>query len=348
LSASSPDRGATVWWAGTAAVLPRGSLVPPTGSRWLRRFNEMRLRTARPIFAAPRITPTEARRLATPTSTGLGDLLGAWTMPMALAALQGWRLRIPVPANAGGLHHDPSRARLTPERLHEAFAFPEHVTLVSAEAAPDGADWCCTLAAQWHLDACTETSYETIPWWLREAVDRHEYYEACRTITRALDAPTDGPPYCALHARRQDRGAPGDDAALREIASSMASRCPEWAVLSDDPGTLAHLRELLADAGCRVVAPGRDPGDELDRTIADFRTLVGARVVVASVRGGWSAFPYAATRISGAPLVLTEALADSIIWRVIRAQSRVPISGVHHGALPSLSGGPGRSASRSR
>lgn len=46
---------------------------------------------------------------------------------------------------------------------------------------------------------------------------------------------------------------------------------------------------------------------------------------------GWSAFPYAATRVSGAPLLFTEPLERSIKWRVIRAHSQVPVGGVYHG-----------------
>jgi hypothetical protein len=50
----------------------------------------------------------------------------------------------------------------------------------------------------------------------------------------------------------------------------------------------------------------------------DLTILVGTRKVVRSVRGGRSAFLYAATRVSGAPLVFTEPLERSIVWRVIR------------------------------
>src|SRR4051812_21088373 len=90
LAPARAEAGALVWWAGVATVLPRGSLVPPTGSRWLRRWNELRLdelpllSSRRPVFRYPHIAPGEARRLAKPTCTGLGDLLSSWLMPMTL------------------------------------------------------------------------------------------------------------------------------------------------------------------------------------------------------------------------------------------------------------------------
>lgn len=329
-----------LWWAGIATVLPRGSLLPPAGSRWLNRWNELRLRSSRsPIFRYPKLAPREARRLAKPTCTGLGDLLCAWMMPMTLSELKGWQVRIPVPANAGGVHHDPSRARLTPDWLHEAFELPSRVRLVGAEAAPEGAEWFCTLTQQWHLDSCMETSYDTIPWWLRTGIDRREYYETYRRVARGLiRAPTsardDGHDYCALYARRGDRGVPGDNASLREVVSEVAQRWRAWAVVSDDARTASALRRLLREMGCSVADTdaGEDgPGEHAD-LMRDFTTLVGARAVVSSVRGGWSAFPYAATRVSGAPLVVTEALGESLVWRVISAHSAVPVAGVHHGS----------------
>jgi hypothetical protein len=331
-----------VWWAGVATVLPRGSLVPPTGSRWLRRWNELRLdelplrSSRRPVFRYPHLAPGEARRLAKPTCTGLGDLLSAWMMPMTLSELKGWQVRIPVPARAGGVHHDSSRPRLTPEWMHEAFKLPSRVTLVAAEAAPEGARWFCSLAQQWHLDSCMETSYETIPWWLRSDVDRREYYETYRRVARGLARATspvfaDGRAYCALNARRRDRGVPGDDAALRDVVSLVAQRWRAWAVVSDDERTASALRRLLREAGCSVAQTDAGEDDAGAALLRQFTTLAGAQVVVASVRGGWSAFPYAATRISGAPLVVSEALVDSPVWRVIRAHSRVPVTGIHHG-----------------
>jgi hypothetical protein len=81
----------------------------------------------------------------------------------------------------------------------------------------------------------------------------------------------------------------------------------------------------VAEAGAGQDAPG--PKGALMR---DFNTLVGAEAVVSSVRGGWSAFPYAATRLSGAPLLVVEPLEESLVWRVVRAHSRVPIADVHH------------------
>jgi hypothetical protein len=333
-----------LWWAGVATVLPRGSLVPPTGTRWLRRWNELRLdelplrSSGRPVFRYPQLAPGEARRLAKPACTGLGDLLCSWMMPMTVSELKGWQVRIPVPTRAGGVHHDPSRPRLTPEWLHEAFKLPSRVRLVAAETAPEGAEWFCTVEQQWHLNGCMETSYDTIPWWVRSDVDRREYYETYRSVARGLARPTrsvfaDGRAYCALNARRRDRGVPGDDAALREVVSSIAQRWRAWAVVSDDERTASALRRLLREAGCAVARTDADEDAAGDYAALKrhFITLAGAQIVVSSVRGGWSAFPYAATRISGAPLVVTETLAESPVWRVIRAHSRVPVTGIYHG-----------------
>lgn len=328
-----------LWWAGIATVLPRGSLVPLASNRWLTRSNELRMRSSRRrVFRYPELAPREARRLATPVTTGLGDLLCAWMMPMTLSELKGWQVRIPVPSSAGGVHHDSSRPQLTPEWLHEVFELPSRVRLVAAETAPDGVEWFCTLTQQWHLDSCMETSYDTIPWWLRTSVDRREYYETYRRVARGLTRETtalhaEGRGYCALYARRGDRGVPGDDASLREVVSEVARRCGGWTVVSDDARTASALRRLLREVGCTVAEPNPaedDPGG-LAALTRDFAALVGARAVVSSVRGGWSAFPYAATRVSGAPLVVTEDLRESLVWRVIRAHSLVPVVGVHHG-----------------
>ena len=263
---------------------------------------------------------------------------------MAVSELNGWQLRIPVPANAGGLHHDRSRPQITPEWLHATFAVPARVRMVTDEAAPDDADWFCTLEQQWHLNSCMETSYDTIPWWLRGEVDRAEYYAAYQRVARGLmqaqaTAFYDGRHYYALHARRADRGQLSDDQALREIVSALAPGCSAWAVVSDDHQTASMLGALLRAENCTVARSaepdlgvgGKRRADRHARLIGDFKTLVGAQAVVSSVRGGWSAFPYAATRVSGAPLVFTEPLERSIIWRVIRAHSKVPVRGVHHG-----------------
>jgi hypothetical protein len=170
-------------------------------------------------------------------------------------------------------------------------------------------------------------------------VDRHEYYDAYRRIARGLARATpsafsDGRAYCALNARRGDRGVPDDDASLRDVVSLVAQRWRAWAVVSDDARTASALRRLLREAGCSVAETGggEDVPGGYAALMRDFTTLVGARAVVCSVRGGWSAFPYAATRISGAPLVVTEALEESLVWRVIRAHSLVPVTGVHHGS----------------
>jgi hypothetical protein len=313
----------------------------------LRRVNEYRLGAGqRAIFDYPRIRQDQAKRIATPASSGFGDLLCAWLMPMTLAELNGWQVRIPVPANAGGRHHDASRPQITPDWLHETLALPPTVQMVAAETVPDEGAWFCALEQQWHLNSCTETSYETIPWWLRGDVDRQRYYDVYSRVAGRLLRPTpdvfeDGRPYCVLNARRADRGRPGDDDELREIVAGLTSLCRDWAVVSDDARTAATLRALLRSSGYGVAEPvdlpsagpgSDDASDRRARLIRDFSILARAQALVCSVRGGWSAFPYAATRISGAPLIFTEPLESSIVWRVLRAHSQVPVRGIHHGS----------------
>jgi hypothetical protein len=275
--------------------------------------------------------------------TGFGDLLCAWMMPIVLAEMNGWHVRIPVPLRAGGLHHDPTRPQITPDWLHATLALPTSVRALQAESAPDDEGWFCTVEQQWHLNSCMETSYDTIPWWLRGEIDRDAYYTAYRRIARGLvrtpaDPFGDGRPYYAVNARRADRGRPEDDHALSEILSGLAARCGRWAVVSDDPATASATAEMLREAGCEVAEIPGPGGSEVDPAAErlrglwqHFTTLAGARAVVCSVRGGWSAFPYAATRVSDAPLVFTEPLERSIVWRVIRGHSEVPVRGVHHG-----------------
>lgn len=334
------------WWAGISVELPRGSLSPLAGPRLLRRWNEHRLRLGRrAVFPYPTTAQETARRSAQPTSTGFGDLILAWLMPMTLARLKGWEVTIPVPWNAGGLHHDPARPQITADWVHATLSVPAHVRMVPAEATPEGEDWFCTLVQQWHLNSCMETSYETIPWWLRDSVDRMAYYETYRAIARSLlprsrVAFPDGRPYMALNARRKDRGNPLDDGALHRIIKTLSVRSRDWVVVSDDPEAHAYWESRLTAAGCAVaespdklcdVPTATDEADRRRRLMAHFETLVGANSIVSSVQGGWSAFPYAATRISGAPMLFVESLRTSIVWQVIRAHSRVPIDDVFHG-----------------
>jgi hypothetical protein len=216
--------------------------------------------------------------------------------------------------------------------------------MVAAEHAPQVCDWFCTLEQQWHLNSCMETSYDTIPWWIREEIDRAAYYDTYQRLARGLmtkpvDIFGDGRPYFALHARRADRGQPVDEQDLLEIVASLAEHCRDWVVISDGAETGSELRVQLERIGCRVAQPPEpthrqdDPShpDRRARLLAHFDPLRGAEGVVSSVRGGWSAFPYAATRLSGAPLIFTEPLEKSVVWRVLRAHSQVPIRGVHHG-----------------
>lgn len=325
------------WWAGIVTVLPRASAIPPAEGRWAYRWNELRWLLDRPpVFPWPSIGREEARRLAAPACTGLGDLLCAWMMPMALGDLMGWSVRIPVPARAGGIHHDPGRPALTPEWFHARFAIPPHVELVAAEAAPEGADWFCAIEPQWYLNSCMETSYHTIPSWLRSrGLEQAEYYRRYRRVARGLlparsVAPlSEGAPYLALHARRRDRGEPQDEQALHRILESLSERFRQWVVVSDDRVARERLSESLAALGGTVLpVPGPAAIDSGDDLMADFRALVGAAGVVSSVKHGWSAFPYAATRISGAPLLIASRPAEARVWRLFRAYSAAPLQGV--------------------
>jgi hypothetical protein len=328
------------WWAGIVTVLPRGTVIPPATGRWACRWNEFRWFLDRPrVFPWPVISRGEARAKALPTCTGFGDLLCSWMMPIALGDLMGWNVRIPVPRRAGGIHHDPGRAALTPAWFNAHLDLPPHVQLVAAEAAPEDVDWFCTVEPQWYLNSCMETSFWTIPYWLRsDGIDRARYYERYRHVARGLLRPGDlpprfdGAPYLALHARRGDRGELSDDQALQQTLRALSPRFRHWAVISDDGPTLRRYTALLGALGC-ITQDAAEPGsnDSADRFMADFRALVGAAGVVSSVKGGWSAFPYAATRISGAPLLVAVDVREARVWRLFKAYSPVAIDGVHVG-----------------
>jgi len=141
-------------------------------------------------------------------------------------------------------------------------------------------------------------------------------------------------PFLALHARRGDRGeSPEDEGRLHEVLRVLAGRCRHWVVVSDDASTKARLAASLRDLGCLATTEtDKAQVDEpAERLLADFQAMVGAAGVVCSVKGGWSSFPYAATRISGAPLLFTTELKEARIWRLFHAYSTVPIRGTHLG-----------------
>ena len=329
------------WWTGIASILPRTTAIPASENLWIDRWNELRWRIGRPpVFPWPKISKAQVRALVQPTRSGLGDLLCAWLMPMTLGDLMGWRVRIPVPRDAGGIHHDSRRARLTPEWFHKHFDLPAHVELIHREEAPADCDWFCTIEPQWYLNACTETSFDTIPSWLRsEPIDRLRYYaryaDLAAGLLRVKQEAFFGRevPFLALHARRGDRGGAEDDRALSEIVSRLAQEFRYWVVVSDDAVTRDRLVARLRKLGCLArtgtgTPPGAEPSDPL---MGDFRAMVGAQAVVCSVKGGWSSLPYAATRLSGAPLLFTARLAEARIWRHFSRYSQVPIRGVYLG-----------------
>jgi hypothetical protein len=326
------------WWAGVASVLPRLSAVPRTGNHWIDRWNGLRWKLRwTPVFPPPNVSRERARSLAKPTCTGFGDLLCAWMMPMTVADLMGWRLRIPVPRGAGGVRENPQRARLTPEWFRSKLTLPAHVELVEAEAAPDDCEWFCTVEQQWYLNACMETSFDTIPRWLRrDGIDRATYYRRYRGIARALVRPN-GPaffggrtPFIALHVRGGDRG-PGQEELTLALLRVLARDFKQWVVVSESPAARERMTVALRELGCEITRAMSASEGPAEAVWGDFEAMVKASGVVSSVGGGWSAFPYAATRISGAPLLVASEYAASEVWRLLMAHSKVDVLGIRFG-----------------
>ena len=185
-----------------------------------------------------------------------------------------------------------------------------------------------------------ETSFDTIPSWLRSGVDRGRYYSRYKELASGLLSPDrnayfGGAPFLALHARRGDVlrfGQPEDTPALYRLLRDVAARWRRWVVVSDDSVTREQLSKDLREWGCEVITEtaGGAP-DELTQLRADFSALVAASGVLCSVRIGWSAFPYAATQISGAPLLMTCEFTRARAWRLCQAHSKIPIRGVYFG-----------------
>jgi len=332
------------WWAGIASVLPLTTAIPMNPNRWINRWNELRWAIGHSrIFPSPTISKEAAKCLAKPTTTGLGDMICAWLMPMTVAAMLGWKLRIPVPRFAGGVRDNPQRPPLPSAFFRSRFNLPSHVELIDAETIPSECEWFCTVEQQWFLNSCMETSFDTIPCWLRSrSLQRADYYDCYRAIATSLLRPekTDvdekkgDTPFLALHARRGDKGNAGDKDDLAKILQLLAEDFKHWVVVSDDQNTRNELMQVLESLGCRFVSSlyadlSSKPGS--DHLFADFRATVAACGVVCSVRGGWSAFPYAATRISGAPLLFSTEVASARVWRMFRAYSKIPIKGTYLG-----------------
>jgi hypothetical protein len=272
----------------------------------------------------------------------LGDLLCAWMMPMTVADLMGWNLRIPVPRDAGGVRERPGRARLTPEWLRSKLTLPQHVELVQAESAPEDCAWFCTLEQQWYLNACMETSFDTIPHWLRHEIDRDTYYSQYRYIASALVRPNPSgyfgmrTPFLTLHVRGGERGQ-GPEALTQDLIGILARDFKQWVVISETLATREKMTNALREIGCDVAHVASPSAGLADLMWGDFEAMVSASGVVSSVGGGWSAFPYAATRMSGAPLLFTSEYAGSEVWQLLRAHSKGSILGVHLG-LSEVSG----------
>lgn len=321
------------WWAGIATVLPRTTLLPPAQDPWIRLLNRVRLRFGLiPAFPVPRLTPDRARYLARPTNTGLGDLLLAWLMPITVAVLLDWRLRIPVPSDAGVLRPGSGRPPLLPSWLERVFALPPNVRLVAADVAPRGVEWFCTIEQQWYLNACMETSFDTIPPWVEtEQLNREAYYQCYASVARGLlpvkpEPATSTEQTIAIHIRRGDRGNVEDDRYLENLLTTLSGSFKNWAVVSDSADCSARLGKRLLELGCRVLTkPKTGSLDALDAQLEDFLVLATAGAVVSSVAGGWSAFSYAATRLSGKPLLVASEWRDATAWRVLKRHSRVPI-----------------------
>jgi hypothetical protein len=258
-------------------------------------------------------------------------------MPMTVADLMGWNLRIPVPRDAGGVRESPGRTPLTPEWFHSKLTLPEHVELVQAELAPEGCAWFCTLEQQWYLNACMETSFDTIPHWLRHEIDRDSYYSRYRYIASRLVSPNRSAyfggrtPFLTLHVRGSERG-PGPESLTRDLIRILAHDFKQWVVISETPAMREKMTNELCKIGCDVGNVASTSVEIAELMWQDFEAMVNASGVVSSIGGGWSAFPYAATRIGGAPLLFTSEYAGSEVWQLLRAHSKVRILGVYLGA----------------
>jgi hypothetical protein len=291
------------------------------------------------VLPAVDVTPEEARAHARPTTTGLGDMLLSWMMPMTVARLMQWHLRVPVPRLAGGVRYEPTRPRLTAAVLSANFNWPRNVELVDTDEIPSAENWFHTAEAECFLNACRETSFQTIPKWIRKQLNHADYLAAYDDVASELGrcpASTQGVtdpslPYLAVHMRRKDKGDVADEPELVRMIRTTARHFNHALVVSDDLLVREQTSRLLEAQGLTVLPQPVDPTslDVSQRLFRDFHCLVRAKLIISSVAQGWSAFPYAAARMGQVPLLFT--LEKSPVWRVLRAYSSRNISSVHLG-----------------
>jgi hypothetical protein len=111
----------------------------------------------------------------------------------------------------------------------------------------------------------------------------------------------------------------------------LARDFKRWVVISETPATREKMTNELRRIGCDVASFAPPSGGIAELMWRDFEAMVSASGVVSSIGGGWSAFPYAATRMSSAPLLFTSEYAGSEVWQLLRAHSKLRILGVHLG-----------------
>jgi hypothetical protein len=137
--------------------------------------------------------------------------------------------------------------------------------------------------------------------------------------------------FIALHVRGGDRG-PGQEEGTLALLRDLARDFKQWVVVSESPVARERMSAALRELGCEAVRAMSASEGPAEAMWGDFAAMARASGVVSSAGGGWSAFPYAATRMSGAPLLVASEFGTSEVWRLLMAHSKVDIPGVRFGA----------------
>jgi len=126
---------------------------------------------------------------------------------------------------------------------------------------------------------------------------------------------------------------------MSQLLDNLARDFKHWVVVSDDENTRHEIIASLGMRDCSAVS-SLEPGlgasttsaeNSIELLLADFKAMVMASGVVCSAPGGWSSFPYAATRISGAPLLFSTDVVNSPVWQLFHDYSKIPIRGTYWG-----------------
>lgn len=115
--------------------------------------------------------------------------------------------------------------------------------------------WFCTVEQQWYLNASMETSFDTIPQWLRHEIDRDSYYSRYRHIASRLVRPNRSAffggrtPFLTLHVRGGERGQ-GPEKLTGDLIGILARDFKRWVVISETRATRENMTSALRKAGC--------------------------------------------------------------------------------------------------